>query len=293
MKESPANSNKVKYNSWYYNQEVSGPAYPWCMVFVQWCFAQAGGAGLLPEKTASCGALMRAAQAAGLWVTKDFRPGDVVIYDFPGGGATDHCGIVDGLTPTGVTAIEGNTSESGSQSNGGMVCRKMRHDRPRPQGGCGVGLGAWYSGRQCPGGSDAIPALDPAAVLYHDVQVCQVLGQSLLIHLPYNNKFTYPPAPDFRCWGVFSFSACGGHRGVLAFSFAGMGIIYTPEGLTGCCNSRIGAGEGYSCCASIIYRQTRGQNRTPGKSNPGPHHRSYSGQTRYQRTWPVPYIRPG
>lgn len=129
VKESPANSNKVKYNSWYYNQEVSGPAYPWCMVFVQWCFAQAGGAGLLPEKTASCGALMRAAQAAGLWVTKDFRPGDVVIYDFPGGGATDHCGIVDGLTPTGVTAIEGNTSESGSQSNGGMVCRKMRHDR--------------------------------------------------------------------------------------------------------------------------------------------------------------------
>lgn len=128
-KESPANSNKVKYNTWYYNQEVSGPAYPWCMVFVQWCFAQAGASSLLPEKTASCGALMRAAQAAGLWVTKDFRPGDVVIYDFPGGASTDHCGIVDSLTPTGITAIEGNTSESGSQSNGGMVCHKMRHDR--------------------------------------------------------------------------------------------------------------------------------------------------------------------
>ena len=41
-KESPANSNRVKYNAWYYGREVSGSAYPWCMAFVQWVFAQAG-----------------------------------------------------------------------------------------------------------------------------------------------------------------------------------------------------------------------------------------------------------
>ena len=35
-KENPAGSNKVKYNTWYYGREVSGKAYPWCMVFVQW-----------------------------------------------------------------------------------------------------------------------------------------------------------------------------------------------------------------------------------------------------------------
>ena len=40
-KERPANSNQVKYNTWYYGREVSGPAYPWCMVFLQWVFHQA------------------------------------------------------------------------------------------------------------------------------------------------------------------------------------------------------------------------------------------------------------
>ena len=123
-REEPANSNRVKYNTWYYGREVSGAAYPWCMAFVQWCFHQAGVP--LPIKTASCGALMNAAKKSGQWVTKDYRPGDVVIYDFPGGAATDHTGIIEEVTLTGVVAIEGNTSQAGSQSNGGMVCRKTR-----------------------------------------------------------------------------------------------------------------------------------------------------------------------
>ena len=118
--ESPANSNRTKYGRWF---GLDG--YAWCMMFVQWVFDQAGVA--LPRRTASCGELMRAAQAAGCWVTRDFLPGDVVIYDFPGGAATDHCGIVEMELPDyGVQAIEGNTSQSGSQSNGGMVCRKSR-----------------------------------------------------------------------------------------------------------------------------------------------------------------------
>lgn len=123
--ENPPGSNNVRYNTWYYGREVMGSAYPWCMVFVQWVFAQAGVK--LPVRTASCGALMNAAKAAGCWVTAGFKPGDVVIYDFHGGAATDHCGIVETELPDyGVQAVEGNTSQSGSQSNGGMVCRKNR-----------------------------------------------------------------------------------------------------------------------------------------------------------------------
>ena len=38
-KESPKNSNNVIYNTWYYGHAVSGSAYPWCMTFVEWCFA--------------------------------------------------------------------------------------------------------------------------------------------------------------------------------------------------------------------------------------------------------------
>lgn len=118
--ESPAGSNKTKYGLWYGWNGV-----PWCMIFVMWCFAQVGVK--LPLRTASCGQLMNAAKSVGCWVTTGFLPGDVVIYDFPGGAATDHCGIVETELPDyGVQAIEGNTSQSGSQSNGGMVCRKNR-----------------------------------------------------------------------------------------------------------------------------------------------------------------------
>lgn len=123
ISESPPNSNNVRYNTWYYGREVSGGSYPWCMVFVQWVFAQLGVA--LPQRTASCGALMRAAQMSGEWVTADYRPGDVVIYDFPGGAATDHCGIVESVTDSGVVAIEGNTG-SGSDADGGQVQRRSR-----------------------------------------------------------------------------------------------------------------------------------------------------------------------
>jgi hypothetical protein len=126
VREDPPDSNNVRYNTWYYGREVSGKAYPWCMAFVQWCFDQAGVK--LPARTASCGTLMNAAKSFGIWVTGDFQPGDVAIYDFSGKRrTTEHCGIVEAVLPGyGVQAIEGNTSESGSQSNGGMVCRKKR-----------------------------------------------------------------------------------------------------------------------------------------------------------------------
>ena len=123
VKESPPKSNNVRYNTWYYGREVSGNAYPWCMVFAQWVFDQAKVK--LPIRTASCGALMRAAQSAGQWVEADYKPGDVVIYDFPGGAATDHCGIVESVDGTYISAIEGNTS-SASDADGGAVERRAR-----------------------------------------------------------------------------------------------------------------------------------------------------------------------
>jgi len=39
VKESPRNSNKVKYNTWFYGRVVQGDKYPWCCTFVCWCFA--------------------------------------------------------------------------------------------------------------------------------------------------------------------------------------------------------------------------------------------------------------
>ena len=124
VKESPPESNRVKYNTWYYGREVSGSAYPWCMAFVQWCYARAGRA--LPFKTASCGALLR-------WyrehdpdcITKTPVPGDIVIFDFPGGAATDHTGVFERARGSMVTTIDGNTGTT-SDADGGAVMRRTR-----------------------------------------------------------------------------------------------------------------------------------------------------------------------
>lgn len=118
-------TNKVKYNTWYYGKAVSGNAYPWCMAFVMWVFNQAGIE--LGLKTASCTALEDYARKHGYLVKKNFRPGDIVFFQFDKDAAADHTGIVESVTSTTVICIEGNTSINGSQSNGGQVCRKIRN----------------------------------------------------------------------------------------------------------------------------------------------------------------------
>lgn len=119
--ENPPGSNMTKYGKW-----IGLDGQPWCMSFCQFVCNQANVH--LPMKTGSCGELMRAAQKQNMWVTTNFQTGDIVIYDFSGKQkTTQHCGIVEEVLPDyGVQAIEGNTSVSGSQDNGGMVCRKKR-----------------------------------------------------------------------------------------------------------------------------------------------------------------------
>lgn len=125
VKESPANSNNVKYNTWYYGRSVYGSAYPWCMAFVQWCFNEAGMR--LPKITASCGALLNwyRANDPGCVVAEP-KPGDIVIFDFPGTKySTDHTGILENATKSSVTTIDGNTGTT-SDANGGAVMRRTR-----------------------------------------------------------------------------------------------------------------------------------------------------------------------
>ena len=47
IKEQPADSNRVKYNTAYYGREVSGGSYAWCAVFLWWCFREAGASELI------------------------------------------------------------------------------------------------------------------------------------------------------------------------------------------------------------------------------------------------------
>lgn len=132
--ESPPNSNRVKYWNDY---DKSFQGQPWCVAFLWWVFQQAGermsffGGG----KTASCGMLLRWYKEQGLTVpVSEVQVGDIVILNFHGTEDTEHCGLVTGTEHekragvVSITTIEGNTSPSdGSQSNGGMVCKKTRY----------------------------------------------------------------------------------------------------------------------------------------------------------------------
>lgn len=126
--EMPPGSNRVKYWDEY---GAGWQGQPWCVVFLWWCFQHAGegmaffGGG----KTASCGTLLRWYSAQGQTVAKnDIQPGDIVILNFSGTSETQHCGlVVDTLKMGYIQTIEGNTSQSGSQSNGGQVCLKTRN----------------------------------------------------------------------------------------------------------------------------------------------------------------------
>lgn len=124
--ESPAGSNRVKYNTWYYGREVAGSAYPWCMVFVQRVFDQAGKR--LYPLTASCGMFVREHRNTPRYVTGDWAPGDIVFFDFERDGVLDHVGIVESWDGQTLVTIEGNTSMT-SQDNGGAVMRRTDHGK--------------------------------------------------------------------------------------------------------------------------------------------------------------------
>ena len=135
VKEFPANSNNVKYNTAYYGREVHDTAsakYPWCMVFQWWVFREAGVPELFygGKKTASCGVLMDYAKANGQLVASGYLPGDLVFLRFSQKRTRpEHVGMVKEVRSNGdVITIEGNTG-LGNDANGGQVQQRVRYAR--------------------------------------------------------------------------------------------------------------------------------------------------------------------
>lgn len=118
------------------NDNKYGKAYgwnnvAWCVIFVWWCFLEAGAPGLFygGKKTASCTAVYKWAKSAGLLVSAtNARAGDLVLFKFSS-NPPDHIGIVESAGSSRITTIEGNTSSgnSGSQANGDGVYRRYRY----------------------------------------------------------------------------------------------------------------------------------------------------------------------
>ena len=126
-KESPAKSDNVKYNTAYYGREVSDGKHPWCAVFVWWVFREAGAPELYygGGETAYCPTLMSFHKNQKV---TDYRPGDIVFFNFSGRSSAGHVGICESWDGTYITTIDGNTG-SASEDNGGAVLRRRRHKK--------------------------------------------------------------------------------------------------------------------------------------------------------------------
>lgn len=125
VKESPKNSNNVKYNTEYYGKAVSGSGYPWCCAFVWWVFKKAGASKLFcsGKKTALCEYVKTSMKSQ---IVAEPKAGDLVLFQFDKDKAADHIGIVESVKADGsVVTIEGNTAV-GNDSNGGEVMRRTR-----------------------------------------------------------------------------------------------------------------------------------------------------------------------
>lgn len=128
MKENPAGSDNVKYNTAYYGREVSGGGYAWCAVFLWWLFRQAGAPELFygGGKTAYCPALMAYHKSQS--VSTYYQPGDIIFFNFSGKSSAAHVGICESWDGTYITTIDGNTGTT-SEANGGAVMRRKRHKK--------------------------------------------------------------------------------------------------------------------------------------------------------------------
>lgn len=117
--ESPAGSNQNQFS-----KALGRPAEAWCADFL---IARARVRGVvLPSESAYTPALFKAFRDAHQTSAVPVR-GAFAFFDFPEGDPVDHVGCVESWTSTTITTIDGNTSVSGSQSNGGAVARRTRN----------------------------------------------------------------------------------------------------------------------------------------------------------------------
>lgn len=127
---------EIGYTEGANNNNKYGVAYgwnnvAWCVQFVWWCFYKAKASALFygGGRIASCSKLYSYHKTQKV-STSSLRPGDIVFFDFSGKKAdTDHVGIVESVSGSTITTIEGNTSSgsSGSQANGDGVYRRKRN----------------------------------------------------------------------------------------------------------------------------------------------------------------------
>lgn len=107
-----------------YGEFTKANGLPWCGSFCNWVLAQAG---VKVHSVVSTAVGAHKFKEIARW-SEIPAIGDLAFMDFPHDGVDriSHIGIVVAIDGKTVTTIEGNTSGSGDQRNGGMVMVKQR-----------------------------------------------------------------------------------------------------------------------------------------------------------------------
>lgn len=109
-----------------YGEFTKANGLPWCGSFVNWCCAQSG---IKIHSVVSTALGAHKFKETNRWSNMP-QLGYLAFMDFPHDGVDkiSHIGIVVGLLPGNqIVTIEGNTSGTGDQRNGGMVMVKVRN----------------------------------------------------------------------------------------------------------------------------------------------------------------------
>ena len=108
-----------------YGKFMKADGLPWCGSFVNWCADQSG---IKIPSMVSTAAGANKMKDLGRWIGEKPQVGDLCFMDFPHDGIDriSHIGIVVKAGATSVICVEGNTSGTGDQRNGGMVMIKRR-----------------------------------------------------------------------------------------------------------------------------------------------------------------------
>ena len=120
-----------KDNETKYGKFMKANFQPWCGSFINWVASESG---VKIPNTVYTPSGAQAFKKAKSWIDGDVadpEPGDIAYFDFPSDSVDriSHVGIVVKDNEDGtVWCIEGNTSskKSGSQRNGGEVCKQLR-----------------------------------------------------------------------------------------------------------------------------------------------------------------------
>lgn len=86
---------------------------PWCGDFVAHCYRTAGSKSVQRGWAST----LQLGYLAGMGKITRPLPGDIVVYDFPGGQSSDHTGLFCRFEAGGLVAIEGNTGATGAVSD--------------------------------------------------------------------------------------------------------------------------------------------------------------------------------